>query len=122
MNCDTGRFENFNSGDDIKPPWREWSVDELIVVKDENTKKLVMSRLLVGNRSGGVLVHKNQIDILSAGRIKAMQGRRHRRLILIFMLMNRLYVLIQRVCLICMRWLLIGRLSRLLYFWGYRYG
>ena len=76
MNCDTGRFENFNSGDDIKPPWREWSVDELIVVKDENTKKLVMSRLLVGNRSGGVLVHKNQIDILSAGRIKAMQGRR----------------------------------------------
>ena len=47
MNCDTGRFENFNSGDDIKPPWREWSVDELIVVKDENTKKLVMSRLLV---------------------------------------------------------------------------
>lgn len=33
MNTETGKFENFNSGDDIKPPWREWSADELIEIK-----------------------------------------------------------------------------------------
>lgn len=33
MNNDTGEFKNFGLGDEIKPPWREWSVDELIEIK-----------------------------------------------------------------------------------------
>jgi hypothetical protein len=33
MNTDTGRFGNFNNSENIKPPWREWAVDELIEIK-----------------------------------------------------------------------------------------
>jgi len=33
MNTDTGEFKNFPIGEKIKPPWREWSVDELVEIK-----------------------------------------------------------------------------------------
>ena len=33
MNTDTGEFKMFNDNEKIKPPWREWSIDELIEVK-----------------------------------------------------------------------------------------
>jgi hypothetical protein len=33
MNSDTGAFKEFAGDDDIKPPWTEWSVDELIEIK-----------------------------------------------------------------------------------------
>jgi hypothetical protein len=33
MNTDTGEFKMFSVDEDMKPPWREWSVDELIEIK-----------------------------------------------------------------------------------------
>ena len=33
MNTDTGEFKNFYKDEVIKPPWREWSLDELLEIK-----------------------------------------------------------------------------------------
>lgn len=33
MNNDTGKFRMFNEDEKIKPPWREWPVDELVEIK-----------------------------------------------------------------------------------------
>lgn len=33
MNTDTGRFGNFDKDEKLKPPWVEWSVDELLEIK-----------------------------------------------------------------------------------------
>jgi hypothetical protein len=33
MNTETGEFKNFGKDEEIKIPWREWSVDELVEIK-----------------------------------------------------------------------------------------
>lgn len=33
MNTDTGEFKLFAKEEEIKIPWREWSVDELVEIK-----------------------------------------------------------------------------------------